>query len=117
MLTQEKGREANSCKMLHFFCVQIALEKGYTKLVLGSCTSRLACHVITATVKVHICSIFFLSFFRFCCCQYMAFAELYCTFFEGVHISICVPIIIPLYVVDEVKMKITWDKFTVENKS
>ncbi|CAK9182298.1 unnamed protein product [Ilex paraguariensis] len=30
---------------------KIALEKGYTKLVLGSCTSRLACHVITATVK------------------------------------------------------------------
>uniref|UniRef100_A0A5B7B7P3 Putative cytoplasmic tRNA 2-thiolation protein 2 n=1 Tax=Davidia involucrata TaxID=16924 RepID=A0A5B7B7P3_DAVIN len=30
---------------------KIALENGYTKLVLGSCTSRIACHVISATVK------------------------------------------------------------------
>ncbi|KAE9466048.1 hypothetical protein C3L33_02040, partial [Rhododendron williamsianum] len=30
---------------------KIALENGYTKLLLGSCTSRIACHVITATVK------------------------------------------------------------------
>ncbi|KAA8517105.1 hypothetical protein F0562_017398 [Nyssa sinensis] len=30
---------------------KIALENGYTKLVLGSCTSRIACHVIAATVK------------------------------------------------------------------
>lgn len=30
---------------------KIAIENGYTKLVLGSCTSRIACHVLTATVK------------------------------------------------------------------
>ncbi|GJZ48097.1 hypothetical protein Tco_0601929, partial [Tanacetum coccineum] len=29
----------------------IAIENGYTKLVLGSCTSRIACHVLAATVK------------------------------------------------------------------
>lgn len=35
-----------------FIVVQIASEKGYNRLVLGSCTSRIACHVILATVKV-----------------------------------------------------------------
>ncbi|CAN0890444.1 Cytoplasmic tRNA 2-thiolation protein 2 [Linum grandiflorum] len=30
---------------------KIASENGYTKLVLGSCTSRIACHVLAATVK------------------------------------------------------------------
>ncbi|CAN6449238.1 unnamed protein product [Victoria cruziana] len=30
---------------------KIAMENGYTKLVLGLCTSKLACHVISATVK------------------------------------------------------------------
>ncbi|KAK9075855.1 hypothetical protein SSX86_004184 [Deinandra increscens subsp. villosa] len=30
---------------------KIATENGYTKLVLGSCTSRIACHVLAATVK------------------------------------------------------------------
>ncbi|KAL6987145.1 hypothetical protein U1Q18_012901 [Sarracenia purpurea var. burkii] len=30
---------------------KIALQNGYTKLVLGSCTSRIACHVIAATAK------------------------------------------------------------------
>ncbi|KAD5317522.1 hypothetical protein R6Q59_032845 [Mikania micrantha] len=30
---------------------KIAIENGYTKLVLGSCTSRIACHVLAATVK------------------------------------------------------------------
>lgn len=32
--------------------LQIAIENGYTKLVLGSCTSRIASHVLAATVKV-----------------------------------------------------------------
>nr|DAD45745.1 TPA_asm: hypothetical protein HUJ06_003975 [Nelumbo nucifera] len=31
---------------------KIALDNGYNKLVLGSCASRIACHVISATVKV-----------------------------------------------------------------
>lgn len=39
------------------YVVQIALVNGYNKLVLGSCTSRIACHVISATVKVCILSI------------------------------------------------------------
>ncbi|XP_073279267.1 cytoplasmic tRNA 2-thiolation protein 2 [Primulina huaijiensis] len=30
---------------------KIAMENGYTKLVLGTCTSRIACHVLEATVK------------------------------------------------------------------
>lgn len=30
---------------------KIALENGYNKLLLGSCTSRIACHVLSATVK------------------------------------------------------------------
>ncbi|CAL5430951.1 unnamed protein product [Camellia sinensis] len=30
---------------------KIALQNGYTKLVLGTCTSRIACHVIATTVK------------------------------------------------------------------
>ncbi|PSS01804.1 Cytoplasmic tRNA 2-thiolation protein [Actinidia chinensis var. chinensis] len=30
---------------------KIARQNGYTKLVLGSCTSMIACHVLTATVK------------------------------------------------------------------
>ncbi|KAK1276625.1 Cytoplasmic tRNA 2-thiolation protein 2 [Acorus gramineus] len=30
---------------------KIALENGYNRLVLGSCTSNIACHVISATVK------------------------------------------------------------------
>ncbi|CAA2983293.1 cytoplasmic tRNA 2-thiolation 2 [Olea europaea subsp. europaea] len=30
---------------------KIAVDNGYTKLVLGTCTSRIACHVLEATVK------------------------------------------------------------------
>ncbi|XP_010246741.1 PREDICTED: cytoplasmic tRNA 2-thiolation protein 2 isoform X2 [Nelumbo nucifera] len=37
---------------LHMMSLQkIALDNGYNKLVLGSCASRIACHVISATVK------------------------------------------------------------------
>ena len=32
--------------------VQAAFDNGYTKIVLGTCTSRIACHVLEATVKV-----------------------------------------------------------------
>lgn len=35
-----------------FFTMQIALKHGYTKVLLGTCTSRIACHVLEATVKV-----------------------------------------------------------------
>ncbi|KAL3534346.1 hypothetical protein ACH5RR_002807 [Cinchona calisaya] len=30
---------------------KVALENGYTKILLGTCTSRIACHVLEATVK------------------------------------------------------------------
>lgn len=32
--------------------MQTAFENGYSKIVLGTCTSRIACHVLEATVKV-----------------------------------------------------------------
>lgn len=32
--------------------MQVALENGYTKVVMGTCTSQIACHVLEATVKV-----------------------------------------------------------------
>ena len=42
--------------MLNFLSVlHIAHENGYAKLLLGSCTSKIACHVISATVKVRFC--------------------------------------------------------------
>lgn len=33
-------------------CSQIALDNKYSKIVLGSCTSGLASHIISSTVKV-----------------------------------------------------------------
>ncbi|KAK6149146.1 hypothetical protein DH2020_016671 [Rehmannia glutinosa] len=37
---------------LRMLCLQkAAFENGYTKIVLGTCTSRIACHVLEATVK------------------------------------------------------------------
>ncbi|XP_058070755.1 cytoplasmic tRNA 2-thiolation protein 2 isoform X2 [Magnolia sinica] len=39
-------------QLLRMLCLQkIAFENGYSKLVLGTCSSRIACHVISATVK------------------------------------------------------------------
>ncbi|KAL8493984.1 hypothetical protein ACS0TY_024964 [Phlomoides rotata] len=39
-------------KHLRMLCLQkAAIENGYTKIVLGTCTSRIACHVLEATVK------------------------------------------------------------------
>ncbi|XP_057784468.1 cytoplasmic tRNA 2-thiolation protein 2 [Salvia miltiorrhiza] len=39
-------------KHLRMLCLQkAALDNGYTKIVLGTCTSRIACHVLEATVK------------------------------------------------------------------
>lgn len=32
--------------------MQAAILNGYTKIVLGTCTSQIACHVLEATVKV-----------------------------------------------------------------
>lgn len=45
------GRE-DLVKHLKFLSLQkFAMENGYTKIVLGTCTSRIACHVLEATVK------------------------------------------------------------------
>lgn len=39
-------------KHMRMLCLQkAAFENGYTKIVLGTCTSRIACHVLEATVK------------------------------------------------------------------
>jgi hypothetical protein len=42
-------------RIYHFiwYVVQIALENGYAKIMLGSCASAIACHVLSATVKVY----------------------------------------------------------------
>ncbi|XP_047321924.1 cytoplasmic tRNA 2-thiolation protein 2 [Impatiens glandulifera] len=45
------GREDLLLQLRMLSLQKIALENGYNKLLLGSCTSRLACHVLTATVK------------------------------------------------------------------
>ncbi|KAL5998205.1 hypothetical protein ACLOJK_009143 [Asimina triloba] len=46
------GRE-DLLQHLRMLCLQkIASENGYSKLVLGTCTSRMASHVIAATVKI-----------------------------------------------------------------
>ncbi|KAJ8645863.1 hypothetical protein MRB53_007611 [Persea americana] len=50
-ITDITGKE-DLLQNLRMLCLQkIALANGYNKLVLGSCTSRIACHVISATVK------------------------------------------------------------------
>ncbi|MFS7943247.1 putative cytoplasmic tRNA 2-thiolation protein [Helianthus anomalus] len=45
------GKEDLLTHMRMLSLQKIAIENGYTKLVLGSCTSRIACHVLSATVK------------------------------------------------------------------
>lgn len=45
------GKEDLVLHLRMLFLQKIASENGYSKLVLGSCTSRVACHVISATVK------------------------------------------------------------------
>ncbi|XP_020093022.1 cytoplasmic tRNA 2-thiolation protein 2 [Ananas comosus] len=51
MITDNTGKE-DFLQYLRMLSLQkIALENGYSKLILGSCTSAIACHVISATVK------------------------------------------------------------------
>ncbi|KAI7990216.1 Cytoplasmic tRNA 2-thiolation protein 2 [Camellia lanceoleosa] len=45
------GKEDLMLHLLMLSLQKIALQNGYTKLVLGTCTSRIACHVIATTVK------------------------------------------------------------------
>ncbi|KAH7561367.1 hypothetical protein JRO89_XS10G0217000 [Xanthoceras sorbifolium] len=57
MLTLQKRRSAAFDGVVQdvfthkYLRLQVASENGYNRLVLGLCTSRIACHVITATVK------------------------------------------------------------------
>ncbi|GAB4843859.1 hypothetical protein Ancab_013821 [Ancistrocladus abbreviatus] len=47
----DTGREDLLVHMRMLSLQKIAIENGYTKLVLGTCTSRIARHVISATIK------------------------------------------------------------------
>lgn len=49
--TDATGREDLILYLRMLSLLKIAVENGYTKLVLGTCTSRIARHVISATVK------------------------------------------------------------------
>ncbi|WOG91005.1 hypothetical protein DCAR_0310253 [Daucus carota subsp. sativus] len=50
-VSDKTGKEDLMVQLRMMSLQKTALENGYTKLVLGSCTSRLACHVIASTVK------------------------------------------------------------------
>lgn len=51
MVDDDTGRE-DFLRCLRMLALQkIALENGYTKIMLGSCASAIACHVLSATVK------------------------------------------------------------------
>ncbi|XP_062202996.1 cytoplasmic tRNA 2-thiolation protein 2-like [Phragmites australis] len=51
MIDDETGRD-DFLRWLRMLLLQkIALENGYTKIMLGSCASGIACHVLSATVK------------------------------------------------------------------
>lgn len=50
-VTDATGKEDLLTHLRMMSLQKIATENGYTKLVLGSCTSRIACHVLAATVK------------------------------------------------------------------
>ncbi|GAB2267022.1 hypothetical protein Dimus_002007 [Dionaea muscipula] len=47
----DTGKEDLLLRMRILALQKISMENGYSKLVLGSCTSRIACHIISATVK------------------------------------------------------------------
>ncbi|KAJ4842632.1 hypothetical protein Tsubulata_013323 [Turnera subulata] len=50
-VTDATGKEDLLLHMRMLALQKVASENGYSRLVLGSCTSRIACHVIAATVK------------------------------------------------------------------
>ncbi|XP_065856558.1 cytoplasmic tRNA 2-thiolation protein 2 [Euphorbia lathyris] len=45
------GKEDLLCHLRMFALQKVAFENGYNRLVLGTCTSRIACHVLAATLK------------------------------------------------------------------
>lgn len=50
-VTDATGKEDLQAHLRMLSLQKVASENGYNRLVLGSCTSRIACHVILATVK------------------------------------------------------------------
>lgn len=50
-VSDKTGKEDLVVQLRMLSLQKTALENGYSKLVLGSCTSRIACHVIASTVK------------------------------------------------------------------
>ncbi|KAK3140107.1 hypothetical protein QOZ80_5AG0395960 [Eleusine coracana subsp. coracana] len=53
MIGDETGRDDFLQRSRMLLLQKIALENGYTKIMLGSCASGIACHVLSATVKGH----------------------------------------------------------------
>ncbi|KAL6847287.1 hypothetical protein ACP4OV_023140 [Aristida adscensionis] len=51
MIGDETGRDDFLRSLRMLLLQKIALENGYTKIMLGSCASGIACHVLSATVK------------------------------------------------------------------
>ncbi|CAH9127627.1 unnamed protein product [Cuscuta epithymum] len=51
VITDTTGKEDLLEHMRMLALQKFAIENGYTKIVLGKCTSRIACHVLEATVK------------------------------------------------------------------
>ncbi|KAG2621804.1 cytoplasmic tRNA 2-thiolation protein 2-like isoform X1 [Panicum virgatum] len=51
MIDDETGRDDFVWCLRMLSLQQIALENGYTKIMLGTCASGIACHVLSATVK------------------------------------------------------------------
>ncbi|CAL4905538.1 unnamed protein product [Urochloa decumbens] len=51
MIGDETGRDDFIQCLCMLSLQKIALENGYTKIMLGTCASRIACHVLSATVK------------------------------------------------------------------
>ncbi|CAL4970397.1 unnamed protein product [Urochloa decumbens] len=52
MIDDETGRDDFIQCLCMLSLQKIALENGYTKIMLGTCASGIACHVLSATVKV-----------------------------------------------------------------
>ncbi|XP_022766665.1 cytoplasmic tRNA 2-thiolation protein 2 isoform X1 [Durio zibethinus] len=50
-VSDDTGKEDLLIHLQLLLLQKVASENGYTRVVLGSCTSRIACHVISATVK------------------------------------------------------------------
>ncbi|TVU49393.1 hypothetical protein EJB05_00701 [Eragrostis curvula] len=53
MIGDETGRDDFLQRLRMLLLQKVALENGYAKIMLGSCASGIACHVLSATVKGH----------------------------------------------------------------